>query len=70
LAFVLVQHLSPQHVSMLSTFVQKATRMRVEEIQDGVRVEPNRVYIIPPNAVLEIFHGALHLKAMGTWRSG
>jgi two-component system CheB/CheR fusion protein len=64
LAFVLVQHLSPQHVSMLSTFVQKATRMRVEEIQDGVRVEPNRVYIIPPNAVLEIFHGALHLKAM------
>jgi len=64
LAFVLVQHLSPQHLSMLSTFVQKATRMQVEEIKDGAHVRPNCIYIIPPNAVLEIFHGVLHLSPM------
>lgn len=61
LAFVLIQHLSPQHLSMLSTLVQKATRMQVQEAQQGMRVCPNQVYVIPPNALLEIYHGVLHL---------
>ena len=64
MAFVLVQHLSPQHASMLSTFVQKATQMKVQEVEDGTKVAPNHVYIIPPNAMIEIFHGVLHLSAM------
>jgi two-component system CheB/CheR fusion protein len=62
MAFVLVQHLSPQHLSLLGSLVQKATRMQVEEISDGTTVIPNHVYIIPPNALLEIFHGVLHLS--------
>lgn len=70
LAFVLIQHLSPQHISMLSTFVQKATRMRVEEVKNGTRVEPNCIYVIPPNALLEIFHGVLHLSPMPDPHSG
>jgi len=51
-------------MSMLSTFVQKATQMNVEEVKNGVIVEPNHVYIIPPNAILEIFHGTLQLSPM------
>jgi len=64
MAFVLVQHLSPQHLSLLSSLVQKATRMQVDEIQDGMKVAPNHVYIIPPNALLEIYHGVLRLSPM------
>lgn len=70
MAFVLIQHLSPQHLSMLSTFVQKATRMQVQEAENGMRVAPNQVYIITPNAVLEIFHGVLHLSPMPAPHAG
>ncbi len=64
MAFVLIQHLSPQHLSMLSAIVQKSTQMRVQEVADGMRVLPNHVYVIPPNSILEIFHGELHLRPM------
>ncbi len=64
MAFVLVQHLSPQHSSMLSDLLQRITEMRVEEAQDRTQVLPNRIYIIPPNAMIEIFHGVLHLSPM------
>ena len=62
MAFVLVQHLAPDHRSLLTELVQRFTRMTVAEITDGTRVEPNHVYIIPPNKDLELFHGTLHLK--------
>ena len=64
MAFVLVQHLSPKHLSMLSEIVQKATKMPVVEIEDNTKVLPNHVYVIPPNSVLELFHGVLHLSEL------
>lgn len=64
MAFVLVQHLSPKHLSMLSAIVQKTTQMNVQEVKDQTKVRPNNVYVIPPNHALEIFHGVLHLKQM------
>ena len=70
MAFVLIQHLSPQHLSMLSTFVQKVTKMKVQEAKEGIKVEPNQVYVIPPSNVLEIFHGALHLSPMPVPHAG
>ncbi|MDZ4676574.1 MAG: chemotaxis protein CheB [Oligoflexia bacterium] len=63
MSFVLIQHLSPQHLSILSSLVQKATRMNVQEAVDQTLVKPNNVYIIPPNTTLEIFHGVLHLSS-------
>src|SRR6476469_7516720 len=48
MAFVLVQHLSPDHLSMLSQIVQKVTRMGVQEIKEGMQICPNNVYVIPP----------------------
>jgi two-component system, chemotaxis family, CheB/CheR fusion protein len=61
MAFVLIQHLDPTHKSILTELVQRFTRMKVLEVQDGVTAEPNNVYIIPPNSYLAILHGKIHL---------
>ncbi len=63
-AFVLVQHLSPTHESMLAAILQRSTQMPVIEIEDGMKVEPNKIYVIPPNSVLEILNGILSLRSM------
>jgi two-component system, chemotaxis family, CheB/CheR fusion protein len=61
LAFVIVQHLDPDHKSILSELVRRYTRMRVFEVSDGMTVEPNCAYIIPPNKDLALAEGKLHL---------
>ena len=62
MAFVLVQHLSPDHKSMLVELVKRCTRMQVFEASNGMVVQPNCTYIIPPNHDLELMHGALFIK--------
>jgi len=61
MAFVLVQHLDPKHASMLPELLSRATLMPVLEIKDNTTVEPNCVYVMPPNHSLAILHGVLHL---------
>ena len=61
MAFVLIQHLDPTHKSILSDLIGHYTSMKVAQVQDGMRVEPNSVYVIPPNRYLAILHGKLHL---------
>ena len=61
IAFVLVQHLDPNHKSMLTDIIRRYTRMQVFEVQDGVTVKPNCVYIIPPNSDLAFLNGGLQL---------
>ncbi len=63
MSFVLVQHLDPEHESLLTKLLSGATRMPVTEVTQGVAVEPNHVYVIPPNAALGIREGVLHLLA-------
>jgi two-component system CheB/CheR fusion protein len=62
LAFVLVQHLDPEHASLLTEILQRTTTMPVLEALDQVKVTPNHVYVIPPNRDLAIFHGVLQLS--------
>ena len=62
LAFVLVQHLDPNHESMLTGILSRETRMPVEEVRDGTTVKPNRVYVIPPNTSMTISGQVLRLK--------
>jgi len=50
MAFVLVQHLAPDHKSILTELIRRYTRMQVFEVEDGMRVQPNCAYIIPPTA--------------------
>ena len=61
LAFVLVQHLAPDHKSILSELIRRYTRMQVFEVEDGMRVRPNCAYIIPPNRDMALVNGALQL---------
>jgi two-component system CheB/CheR fusion protein len=61
MAFVLVQHLAPDHKSMLVELVRRCTRMAVLEVEDGMRVLPNSAYIIPPNRDMALLNGALQL---------
>ena len=61
-SFVIIQHLSPDHKSLMAELLSKHTSMRVFEASDGMRVEKNCVYLIPTKKVMTIEHGKLHLK--------
>ncbi|OLN30741.1 Chemotaxis protein methyltransferase CheR [Desulfovibrio sp. DV] len=61
MAFVLVQHLAPDHKSLLTELIRRSTRMQVFEVTDGMAVEPNCAYIIPPNHDMAFLGGRLQL---------
>src|ERR1051326_4992659 len=69
MAFCLVQHLAPRHESILSELLGKATNMPVVEVTQGMRVQANHVYVIPPNADMSIADGELHLTPMSPDRA-
>ncbi|MEG5038083.1 MULTISPECIES: chemotaxis protein CheB [unclassified Microcoleus] len=62
MAFVLIQHLEPNHKSLLSEILARTTQMPVNEVKDGVAVEPNQVYVIPPNTKMVVCKGVLQLS--------
>src|SRR5450432_2511458 len=62
MAYVLVQHLDPRHESMLTDILQKVTQIPVSEITDDIKVEPDHIYIIPSNKILQANDGVLLLK--------
>jgi two-component system CheB/CheR fusion protein len=64
-AYILVQHLEPSHDSMLVEILQKITSIPVQEITNNVRVEPNRIYVIPSNKLLMAMDGRLELSPRG-----
>ena len=49
MAIVVIQHLAPEHESALTQLLSKATPMPVLEVSDGMAMQPNHVYVIPPN---------------------
>ena len=61
MAFVLVQHLAPDHESLLAELIRRRTRMQVFQVEDGMRVQPNCAYIIPPGRDMALLNGALQL---------
>lgn len=61
MAFVLVQHLAPDHKSILTELVKRYTRMQVYEVKDGMEVQPDCAYIIPPNRDMAFLNGTLQL---------
>ena len=62
MAFVLVQHLDPGHVSMLTEILQRVTELPVVEVTDQLTVEVDHVYVIPPNRDMTIHDGVLRLS--------
>jgi two-component system CheB/CheR fusion protein len=61
IAFVIVQHLDPTHKGMMPELLQRSTRLKVRQVQDRMQVQPDCVYVIPPNKTMSILHGVLHL---------
>ncbi len=70
MAFVLIQHLSPDHDSMMAEILGRRTAMPVAQVEDGMAVEPGHVYVIRPGHVLTIREGRLRLgPPLGTTRA-
>jgi two-component system CheB/CheR fusion protein len=63
MAFVLVQHLAPDHESLLADLIRRYTRMQVFQVVDGMTVQPNSAYVIPPNHDMALINGTLQLLA-------
>ena len=61
MAFVLVQHLAPDHKSILTDLIGRYTRMQVFEVEDGMEVQPNCAYIIPPGRDMALLNYTLQL---------
>ena len=61
MAFVLVQHLAPKHVSALADILGRATKIPVTEVRDETRVEANHIYVIPPDRNMILVGGRLQL---------
>ena len=61
MAYVLVQHLDLTHESALTELLARATEMPVRQVTDAMPVDPNRVYVIPPNVDMVISQGILRL---------
>jgi two-component system CheB/CheR fusion protein len=68
MAFVIVQHLDPHHETLLVELLSRSTTMGVEQVREGTRVAPNRVYVIPPNTDMVIANGVLNLLSRSTSR--
>ncbi|MEM8710628.1 MAG: chemotaxis protein CheB, partial [Planctomycetota bacterium] len=62
LAFVVVQHLSPSFKSLMDELLGRHTEMKIHRVEEGMRLEPDSVYLIPPGMSMSIQGHTLHLK--------
>lgn len=69
IGFVVIQHLSPDYKSLMDELLARHTKLSIKKAEDGMPVEPDTIYLIPPRNNLSIFHGKLLLEDQGK-RSG
>ena len=62
-AFVVIQHLSPDFKSLMKELLERRTQMNVYQVTEGMELEPNSVYLIPPGKNLILDNNLLHLEA-------
>ena len=62
MAYIVVQHLDPRHESLLSEILAKKTAIPVSVALSGERVQPDHVYVIPPDATLTVLDGRIDLS--------
>jgi len=56
MAFVIIQHLSPDYKSLMDEILAKHTQLEILQASDGMAVLANRIYLLPPKNNLKIFH--------------
>ena len=69
MAFVVIQHLSPDYRSMMDELLARHTDMQIHIAEDGMTVKPNNIYLIQPRKNLMIFHGKLYLEEQRNQKS-
>jgi len=62
MAFVVIQHLSPDHKSLMVELLSRKTEIPVQRAEDGMVARANNIYLIPPKTTLTIFHGKLLIE--------
>ena len=65
MAYVVIQHLAPTQASMLTELLGRVAPLPVVEAEEGVKLQANHAYVIPPNRYMSIKHGKLHLTERG-----
>ena len=60
-AFVIVQHLSPDYKSLMDELLARYTSMKIHKVTDGIEIQLNHIYLIPPRMNMTVFHGKLFL---------
>jgi two-component system CheB/CheR fusion protein len=61
MAYVVVQHLDPTQKGMLPELLQRISKMKVFQVKDRMKIEPDFIYVIPPNKSMSLLKGVLHL---------
>lgn len=61
-AVVVIQHLDPNHGSFTTDILSRVSAMPVDEVKDGMEIQPDHVYVIPPNSNMRLTHGVLRLS--------
>ena len=61
MALVIVQHLSPDHKSLMVELLSRHTKMLVHQAEEGMALQPDNVYLIPPKKIMTVHQGRLHL---------
>ncbi|MDO8725312.1 MAG: chemotaxis protein CheB [Candidatus Methanoperedens sp.] len=61
MAFVIIMHFDPTSKSVMVEILKRYTKMEVHQAEDGMKIKPNSVYIIPPNKDMATLHGTLQL---------
>lgn len=61
MAFVVVQHMDPTRKGILVELLQRSTPMKVVQVNEGTTLQPNGIYVIPPNKTMSINHGVIQL---------
>ena len=65
MAFVIIQHLSPDFKSLMDDLLARHTRMAIYRVTSGIELEANSIYLIPPKTRMTVSEGRLHLKDVG-----
>lgn len=68
-AFVVIQHLSPDYKSYMNELLSRYTSIKIEIVKDGMVLEQNRIYLIPPKMNMTIFHGVFYLNELSSTRT-
>ncbi|MBK06828.1 MAG: histidine kinase [Deltaproteobacteria bacterium] len=65
-SFVVIQHLSPDHKSLMADLLAKNTQLTIHEVKDGMVIEGGAIYLLPPRMNISIENNVLYLKEKDT----